>query len=138
MHVQRLRRRTPVALAVATLALLALAGEATAVPARDATLHLGGTWAGTYSGAVSGKFTLTWTQIRGGLHGSITLSRPQGKYGIAGRLTRTGIKFGAVAVGATYTGTVAASGLRMSGKWTSPQGGGSWSAHKLLTKKKKV
>jgi hypothetical protein len=38
------------------------------------------------------------------------------------------IKFGAVSVGAKYKGTVR--GTSMSGTWTSPQGGGSWSAHK--------
>ena len=38
------------------------------------------------------------------------------------------IKFGAVSVGAKYKGKVR--GTSMSGTWTSPQGGGSWSAHK--------
>jgi hypothetical protein len=41
---------------------------------------------------------------------------------------RSAIKFGAVGVGATYTGT--ASGTSMSGSYKSPQGGGKWSAHK--------
>ena len=38
------------------------------------------------------------------------------------------IKFGAVSVGAKYKGKV--QGRSMSGTWTSPQGGGSWSATK--------
>ena len=38
------------------------------------------------------------------------------------------IKFGAVSVGAKYKGKV--QGTSMSGTWTSPQGGGSWSATK--------
>jgi hypothetical protein len=67
------------------------------------------------------------------LIGSITLSSPPGKFGITGNLTRTGIKFGAVAVGATYTGTV--SGTSMSGHWNSPQGGGTWKAHKVVRKR---
>jgi len=40
----------------------------------------------------------------------------------------SGIKFGAVDFGATYTGSV--SGKSMSGSYRSPQGGGTWSAHK--------
>jgi hypothetical protein len=38
------------------------------------------------------------------------------------------IKFGAVTVGATYTGSV--KGKSMSGTWKSGEGGGSWSASK--------
>ena len=38
------------------------------------------------------------------------------------------IKFGAVSVGAKYKGHVR--GTSMSGTWTSPEGGGSWSATK--------
>lgn len=96
-------------------------------------LQLAGTWSGSYSGAVSGTFTLTWTQKDSILHGSITLSRPSGKYSIGGAVAGSAIHFGAVSVGAKYTGT--ASNHSMSGRWTSPEGGGSWSAHKLTLKK---
>jgi hypothetical protein len=95
------------AAAVSALALLAL-GAGTTATAGGTTLHLGGSWAGTYSGAVSGKFTLTWTQTNGRLKGVIKL-------------------------GAIYNGSVSASGLKMSGTWASGPGGGTWSAHKLLT-----
>lgn len=120
------------AAAVSALALLAL-GVGSAATAGSTTVHLGGSWAGTYSGAVSGKFTLTWTQTNGRLSGVIKLSKPNGTYGITGAITRGKIKFGAVKVGAIYTGSASASGLKMSGNWTSGPGGGTWSAHKLLT-----
>jgi hypothetical protein len=120
------------AAALSALALLAL-GVGTSATAGSTTLHLGGSWAGTYSGAVSGKFTLTWTQTNGRLRGVIKLSQPSGRYGITGSVTRGKIKFGAVKVGAIYSGSVSASGLKMSGTWTSGPGGGTWSAHKLLT-----
>jgi hypothetical protein len=61
------------------------------------------------------------------------LSAPSGTYGITGAVTRGKIKFGAVKVGAIYNGSVSASGLKMSGTWASGPGGGTWSAHKLLT-----
>jgi hypothetical protein len=128
------RRRIPIAAAVSTLALLALAGGVTAATNRSATPHLSGSWSGKYGGAVSGTFTLTWTQTaRGRLTGAIKLSKPAGTYPITGSVTRGAIKFGAVGVGATYTGSASASGLKMSGNWKSGPGGGTWSAHKLLT-----
>jgi hypothetical protein len=128
------RRRISIAAAVSTLAVLALAGGVMAAATRSATPHLSGSWSGKYSGAVSGTFTLTWTQTaRGKLTGAIKLSRPAGKYPITGSVSRGKIKFGAVGVGATYTGSASASGLKMSGNWQSGPGGGSWSAHKLLT-----
>ncbi len=89
---------------------------------------LGGTWSGKYGGAFSGTFTLHWKQSGSKLNGSIVLSRPRGTYGIGGNVTGKAIKFGAVGVGAKYTGSV--SGSSMSGTYTSPQGGGTWSAHK--------
>ena len=53
----------------------------------------------------------------------------RGGRGLPGGTVHKGkIKFGAVRVGAKYKGTVR--GTSMSGTWTSPQGGGSWSAHK--------
>jgi hypothetical protein len=115
-------------------ALLALACCSTALAAASAsrshvaTTLLAGTWKGHYGGAYSGHFTLTWKQTGSLLHGSITLSSPKGKYGISGSVTKGKIKFGAVGVGAKYKGKV--SGKSMSGTWTSPQGGGSWSATK--------
>jgi hypothetical protein len=120
------------AAALCALALLALGAGATAT-AGTSTLHLGGSWAGTYGGAVSGKFTLTWTQTNGRLKGAIKLSRPSGAYPINGTVVGGKIRFGVVAVGATYKGSVSASGLKMSGTWASGPGGGTWSAHKLLT-----
>lgn len=117
---------------LAALVLLALGVGATAT-AGGTALHLGGSWAGTYNGAVSGTFTLTWTQTNGRLKGAIKLSRPSGAYPISGTIVRGKIQFGVVAVGATYKGSVNAAGLKMSGTWASGPGGGSWSAHKLLT-----
>jgi hypothetical protein len=109
-------------------ALLALAC-CTALAAAGATRPtLGGTWKGSYSGAVSGHFTIHWKKTGSRLHGTITLSRPSGTYDIGGSVRDGKIKFGAVSVGARYKGTV--SGTSMHGTWTSPQGGGSWSASK--------
>jgi hypothetical protein len=94
----------------------------------SAVVTLPGTWSGKYSGAFSGTFTLHWKQLGSSLGGSITLSNPKGKYDISGSVHDSTIKFGAVAVGATYTGSV--SGNKMSGSYKSPQGGGTWSASK--------
>ena len=127
------RRRISIAAAVSILVVLAAAGSVTAAPDRSATPKLGGTWSGKYGGAVTGTFTLTWTQnARGKLTGAIKLSRPAGTYPITGHVTGAGIKFGAVGVGAVYTGTVSALGLKMSGTWASGPGTGTWSAHRLL------
>jgi hypothetical protein len=112
-------------------ALLALACTATALAGSASTSHaagLAGKWTGNYSGAVSGHFTIHWKKTGSRLHGSITLSRPQGKYDISGSVKDGKIKFGAVSVGAKYKGKVR--GTTMSGTWTSPQGGGTWSASK--------
>src|SRR5579871_6710597 len=106
-------------------ALLVLACFGAALPA---TSPLAGKWTGSYGGAVSGHFTIHWRQTGSRLHGSITLSNPSGTYGIGGSVRSGKIKFGAVSVGATYKGKVR--GTSMSGTWTSPQGGGSWSASK--------
>jgi hypothetical protein len=113
-------------LSVAAL-LLAVSPAANAKPGPSRP-QLAGTWAGTYSGAFSGTFTIHWTLTGSRLSGSITLSRPSGKYSITGRVRDGAITFGAVGAGATYTGSV--SGGSMSGKYRSPQGGGSWGAHK--------
>lgn len=128
------RRRISIAAALAAVALLALAGSVTAATtSRSAIPKLGGTWSGKYSGAVTGTFMLTWKQnARGKLTGAIKLSNPAGNYPITGHVTKSGIKFGAVGVGAVYTGTVSGLGLKMSGTWASGPGTGTWSAHKLL------
>ena len=133
--VQPLRRRTArrlAALWIAALLALACCGMALAAASASnshaATMGLAGKWTGHYSGAVSGHFTIHWRKIGSVLHGNITLSRPQGTYNISGSVNNGKIKFGAVSVGAKYKGTVR--GTSMSGTWTSPQGGGSWSATK--------
>ena len=129
MHAQSFRRRLPLVLWIA--AVLALCSSATAIAALSASKpKLGGTWSGSYSGAFKGSFTLTWKETGLKLSGTITLTNPHGTYGISGRVNRKSISFGAVRVGATYTGSVSASGKSMSGHWKSPQGGGSWSARK--------
>ncbi len=130
MRVDSLVRRISAGVAVVgVVALLA----AVAAGGSTKPLQLAGTWSGTYGGAVSGHFTLKWTQRGSILTGTITLSQPSGTYGIGGAVDGSAIHFGAVSVGAKYTGS--ASNHSMSGKWTSPEGGGSWSAHKLAVKK---
>jgi hypothetical protein len=120
---------------LSVVALLAVCYTATAVATVPTRSTLAGTWVGSYSGAFSGTFRFTWAQTGSKLSGSIHLSNPVGKYGIAGKVGRSGgIQFGVVGAGATYTGTV--SGNSMSGSYKSPQGGGSWSAHKLVIKKR--
>jgi hypothetical protein len=134
MNIQSLRRRLP-ALWIAAALALACSGTALAA-ARGSSVHhppkpksmLAGKWTGSYSGAVSGTFTIHWKQTGSLLHGHITLSSPSGTYGIAGSVKKGKIKFGAVSVGAKYKGTF--KGKSMSGTWTSPEGGGSWSASK--------
>ncbi|HEX6761157.1 MAG TPA: hypothetical protein VF094_00010 [Gaiellaceae bacterium] len=92
--------------------------------------HLAGTWTGSYGGAFKGTFTIHWTQTGTRLHGSIALTNPHGTYAINGSVTGSSIKFGAVGVGATYTGSVSSAGKSMSGHYKSPEGGGPWSATK--------
>lgn len=116
--------------ATRTLAVcVALACCGTALAAATASRPtLAGKWTGHYGGAVSGHFTIHWKQTGSRLHGSITLSRPSGTYDIGGSVRDGKIKFGAVSVGAKYKGKVR--GSSMHGTWTSPQGGGNWSASK--------
>jgi hypothetical protein len=138
MDVQPLRRgitRGLPALWIAALVALACCG--TALAAQSSTrshaaiqVKLGGKWKGTYSGAVSGHFTIHWKQTGTTLHGTIKLSTPSGKYAIDGGVRGKKIKFGAVTVGAKYKGKLQGT-TRMSGTWTSGNGGGSWSAHKV-------
>lgn len=132
MHGHPLRRRVPLlipALWIAAVVAICCGGTAlAAVSSANQGTSLAGTWSGHYSGAFSGTFTLHWTQSRSRLSGSITLSNPKGKYGITGSVHGAAIAFGAVGAGATYTGSV--SGKSMSGSYKSPQGRGTWSAHK--------
>jgi hypothetical protein len=114
---------------IAALLALVCCGAALAASSSPATTSsLAGTWKGHYGGAVSGHFTIHWKKTGSRLHGNITLSNPKGTYGISGSVKNGKIKFGAVSVGAKYKGTVR--GTSMSGTWTSPEGGGSWSATK--------
>jgi hypothetical protein len=129
---RRITLRLPALWIAASLALAccgtALAAASASSTHAATTSGLAGKWKGHYSGAVSGHFTIRWTKTGSRLHGSITLSNPNGKYDISGSVNNGKIKFGAVSVGAKYKGTVR--GTSMSGTWTSPQGGGSWSATK--------
>lgn len=77
----------------------------------------------------AGKLAIRWKQTKTRLSGTIALSSQRGRYAIGGTITPKGIKFGAVSVGAVYTAKV--SGPTMSGTWQSPQGGGTWSAHRM-------
>ena len=114
---------------IAALLALVCCGAALGASSSPATTSsLAGTWKGHYGGAVSGHFTIHWKKTGSRLHGNITLSNPKGTYGISGSVKNGKIKFGAVSVGAKYKGTVR--GTSMSGTWTSPEGGGSWSATK--------
>jgi hypothetical protein len=121
----------PASVAAIFLAML-FSGTSIAAPrhvsATQSPSTLTGTWSGRYGGAVSGTFTLRWRQVGSALRGSIKLSNPPGTYPIAGSLHGSMISFGAVGVGATYTGTVA--GWSMSGRWKSANRGGTWSARK--------
>ncbi|HEX3290711.1 MAG TPA: hypothetical protein VHR46_04900 [Gaiella sp.] len=130
MHVDRLHRRIGLGRILWVAAVLALfGGSSTAVAARaSSSPQLAGTWSGKYGGAYSGTFTLHWRQTGTKLTGSIRLSKPSGTYPISGSVQHSAIRFGAVGVGATYTGSV--SGTSMSGRYKTPQGGGPWSAHK--------
>jgi hypothetical protein len=145
MHLHPPRRRlAPVILVPGVVALLAicLGGTAIATASLSKThpkpktsklvsaVSLAGTWTGKYSGAFSGTFTLNWKQSGSTLSGSITLSRPPGNYTVTGSVSGTAISFGAVSAGAKYSGSVSSKGTSMSGTYTSPMGGGSWSAHK--------
>jgi len=131
MRTHRLRRRIPgllPALCSAALLAICLSGTAAAAPTHQSSLA--GTWTGHYSGAYSGTFTIRWKQSSGRLIGTIALSFPKGKYSISGSVRGHTIKFGAVGAGATYTGSVSASGKSMSGTYKTAQGGGKWSARK--------
>jgi hypothetical protein len=100
--------------------------RATGLP--PAKVDLSGRWSGHYSGAFNGTFILNWTQSGSLLHGHISLSSPHLTLGIGGAVSGSTIRFGAVGF-VTYSGSV--HGNSMSGTYTSPRGGGSWSATKV-------
>jgi len=131
---RRRAQRLPALWIAALLALAccgtALASQASAKSHAAIQAKLGGKWKGSYSGAVSGHFTIHWKQTGTLLHGTIKLSSPSGKYAIDGGVRGKKIKFGALTVGAKYKGVLHGS-TKMSGTWTSGNGGGSWSAHKV-------
>jgi hypothetical protein len=120
-------RKTTLWVAV-LLTLACCSATFAAASTHTATSGLAGKWKGHYGGAVSGHFTIHWKQTGSRLQGRITLSNPNGTYGISGSVKDGKIKFGAVSVGAKYKGTVR--GTSMSGTWTSARGGGNWSASK--------
>jgi len=130
----RITRRLPVLWIAAVLALAccsaALAAHASSRSHTAIQVKLGGKWKGNYSGSVSGHFTIHWKQTGTLLHGTIKLSSPSGQYAIDGGVRGKKIKFGALTVGAKYKGLLHGS-TNMSGTWTSGNGGGSWSAHKV-------
>jgi hypothetical protein len=62
------------------------------------------------------------------LKGTIKLSTEPAKLNVTGTVRSSTIRFGTVGSAAiTYSGSV--SGTSMSGKYTTPGGGGSWKAH---------
>lgn len=100
---------------------------ATTAPASEAGLS--GQWKGQYGGAYNGTFVLHWQQSGSSLSGKITLSSPPSTADVNGTLHGNSITFGTVgSLAVTYTGTV--SGGSMSGSYSTPSGGGSWSASK--------
>ena len=128
---KRERRSWPAALILTgAIAVAILVGP----PALGAELRsasgLSGTWSGKYSGAYHGTLRLQWTQSGSQLSGTIKLSTsPNSRPSIKGSVHGSTIRFGTVGSAAiTYSGSV--SGKSMSGRYRTPGGGGSWSAHK--------
>ena len=141
MHAHPHRRRIRPAISVLCVAaLVVVCGSGTAAAAaattkvkpkpKKPTVHKVIFWSGQYTGALTGTFTLHWTQSGSTLTGKITLSTPNGTYNIGGSVNGSTISFGAVGAGATYKGSVSKDGKSMSGTWNSPIGSGSWSAQK--------
>ena len=115
---------------VLAIAFVVLAASAAAVvtPGRAAGTSLSGTWSGRYSGTFRGTFTLHWRQTGSKLRGTINLNGASG-VPLTGTVSGSSIRFGTVgSVAVTYSGTV--SGGSMSGRYHTPQGTGSWSAHR--------
>jgi hypothetical protein len=128
----RLVWKIPVVSVAAAVLAICCTGTSLAAPthfsSKQSAPKLAGTWSGRYTGAVSGTFTLRWAQSGSTLRGTIKLSNPPGTYPISGTVRGSQISFGAVGVGATYSGTV--SGRSMSGRWKSANRGGTWNARK--------
>jgi hypothetical protein len=133
MRFDRILRRVPRSIvALWVVALVAgLCSSATFAARGVQSIKLAGAWSGSYSGGYAGMFIIHWTQSGSSLKGTIALSNPHGTYPITGSVTGTGIKFGAVGVGAVYSGSVSTSARSMSGHWTSGPARGTWKAHKL-------
>ncbi len=137
MHALRRRVRL-LALALPLSAAIAVCcgySIATAATARTTTTSssLTGIWSGKYGGAYTGTFSLHWKQTKSQLSGTIKLSTVSSKLIVTGTVRSGKIRFGTVGSTAiTYTGSV--SGSSMSGRYTTPGGGGSWSAHKISTR----
>ena len=128
----RNRRTAAIVTGFVTVAIIVgqLATSAGATTGPLARGSLTGTWSGTYRGAYHGSFTLHWTQSKSRLTGTIKLSSAGGPVGLKGSVRGGSIKFGTVGGPAiTYSGS--ASGRSMSGRYQTPGGGGSWSAHRL-------
>ena len=144
MRSSLIRSRFPLAaLALLAGAVIALGGAAEGLATASTTHHhhrthpkkkilqLGGIWTGSYTGGkFSGNFTLNWTQTGTKLDGSLKLSDPSGTYNCTGSINGSSVQFGAVSVGATYTGSVSSDGKSMSGNWKSPVDSGGWHASK--------
>lgn len=106
-----------------------IATAASSPTVRMAGDALSGKWSGRYGGAYHGTFTLQWRQSGSRLSGTIKLSNPSSKPSIKGTVHGDAIQFGTVGSEAiTYSGSV--SGTSMSGRYQTPGGGGTWSAHK--------
>jgi hypothetical protein len=103
------RLRRIVVLWLAVLVASSCCTAALAFTGATQSTTLGGTWSGSYTGGYAGTFTIHWTQSRSKLNGTIALSKPHGTYTITGSVNGTGIKFGAVGVGALYSGSVSSS-----------------------------
>jgi hypothetical protein len=126
----RKRHRIRPALAIATLAAAGAVLVGQLATADAAGTSLSGSWAGKYSGAYHGTFSLHWTQTGSQLRGTIRLSNTSGPLGLKGSVHGSSITFGTVGgPGITYSGS--ASGRSMSGRYRTPGGGGPWSAHRL-------
>jgi hypothetical protein len=126
----RIRLRLAAAIVTGAIAVAIVVGQpALGAEVRAAGGPLSGTWSGKYSGAYHGTFTLRWTQSGSKLIGTIKLSTQPSKLSLNGTVRGSTIRFGTVGSAAiTYSGTV--SGKSMSGRYHTPGGGGSWSAHK--------
>jgi hypothetical protein len=122
-----LARTLPLSAAIAVCCSYSIAQAATP-QTTSASAALSGSWSGSYTGAYHGTFTLNWKQTKSRLKGTIKLSTEPAKLNVTGTVRSSTIRFGTVGSAAiTYSGSV--SGTSMSGKYTTPGGGGSWKAH---------